>query len=590
VNTVASQVYGPQQSASFDLTTYLNAFMRRSRWFFAVLLVLLAVTISVTTFLPSRYSSSATILIEQQEIPPDLVRTTISTYADQRLEMIQQRVMTRDTLLGIIKKYDLYPRERDRMPIEELLDEIRGNINIDVVSGQFIDPRRGVPTKATIAFELGFEDKSPEKAFKVANELYTLYYEENLRNRTETARETSTFLEMEAEKLNGQALELEKQLATFKEEHVDELPELLSVNWQMYDRTEEELRELARSRRTLQDQLLMLETDLVSLNPYQGTFSETGARILSPSDRLATLRSELAQIEARYKEDHPDVQRIRMDIASLEQAVDSRQRNRSLAAEIESARAELARIRERYSENHPDVILLSSQIGALAKQLDGKLDETSGDVDASNPAYLQLETRVKTTRLELEALDAREREVRRKRAELAERIARTPKVEQEFREMAREYTNAATKFQEVKAKQLEAELAESLEAERKGEKFTLIEPPQVPETPVSPNRPLIFAIGFVLSLGFAASAVILLELSDSRIYGASAIEAVLGVSPTASIPVIASSSDARRSRRLVVAVLVAAAGLIALALAAVHFLIVPLDAAVAIVLNRYGPK
>lgn len=589
MNTVASQVPATQAAASFDLASYLNAFMRRIRWFTGVLLALLAVTLAVATLLPSRYSSSATILIEQQEIPPDLVRTTISTYADQRLEMIQQRVMTRDTLLGIIRKYDLYPDDRDRMPIEELLDEIRSNIKIDVVSGQFIDPRRGVPTNATIAFELGFEDESPEKAFKVANELYTLYYEENLRNRTKTARETSSFLEMESEKLNEQALELEEQLAAFKEEHVDELPELLSVNWQMYDRTEEELRELARTRRTLQDQLMMLETDLVSLNPYQGTYSETGARILSPSDRLATLRSELAQVEARYKDDHPDVQRIRMDIASLEQAVDSRRRNRALNAEIEGARAELARIRERYSDNHPDVILLSSQIEALAKQLDGKLDESTDSVDATNPAYLQLETRIETTKLELEALDAREREVRRKRSELAERIASTPKVEQEFREMAREYTNAAAKFQEVRAKQLEAELAESLEAERKGEKFTLIEPPQVPETPVSPNRTLIFAIGLVLSLGVATGAVILLELMDSRIYGAGAIEAVLGVAPTALIPVIESASEPRQGRRFVVTASAVAAMLAALTLAAVHFLIIPLDAAVAIVLNRYGP-
>ena len=542
----------------------------------------------VSLLLPSSYQSTATILIEQQEIPNDLVRTTISSYADQRLQTIQQRVMTRDNLLELVDRFDLYAAKRERMPVEQLLATVADNITMNVIEGEFIDPRRGIPTSATIAFELGFVDRSPEKAFKVANELYTLYSEENLRSRNELVTETSSFLTSEANKLNERVLELEAQLAEFKERHINELPELLDVNWQMLDRSDAELREIERSRRSLEDQVVYLESEMTVLNPYDAIISETGSRLLSPADRLAALQAELAVIQSRYSSDHPDMLRIQSEISSLESEVSSRDQNRALHRELEQARTRLAEIRERYSEDHPDVILLTSQINVLVRKLDQKVDASQVDVEPTNPAYIQLRSKLETARLEMKSLASREQDARRKIRDLEARISRTPGVERTFRELAREYTNASAKFQEVKAKQLEAELAESLERERKGEKFTLIDPPRVPETPVSPNRLLIAVAGLILALGGAFGIGFLSESLDPRVYGAASIEAALGVGPTVSIPVIRNTVD--RKQRATRSVLLGTTTVVALCLAVIafHLWVMPVGTATAILLNRIG--
>ncbi len=88
----------------------------------------------------------------------------------------------------------------------------------------------------------------------------------------------------------------------------------------------------------------------------------------------------------------------------------------------------------------------------------------------------------------------------------------SPQVEKEYRELARDYQNSQAKYQELRAKQMEAQVAQNLEADRKGERFTLIEPPMPPEEPVSPNRLLIWLIGIVMSVGLAVGCVALLEV------------------------------------------------------------------------------
>ena len=576
----------PRASGLQDLFAVFRRRWRVLAGTFAV--VLLAATL-LALLLPAVYESTATVLIEQQEIPQDMVRPTITSYADQRLQTIQQRVMTRENLLRIADAYDLYPGQRQRLPTESLLEKIIDNIDLQVVSGEFIDPRRGVPMEATIAFRLSFRDRSPDKAFKVANELYTLYHGENLESRSAQVRETSSFLEEEAEKLNAQVRLLERELSEFKELHVDELPELLATNWQLLDRAESELREIGRSRQAAREQVLFLESELAQLNPYSGIVSETGARILSTADRLSALQAELAQAQARYSPEHPDLQRLLADIDSLEAEVTARNGERAIAAELERARSELSAIRERYSVDHPDVILLSSQVEALARRIQSGTGVTKEDVgEATNPAYLQMRARLESVRLEIDSLAQKERETRRRRANLERRIERTPEVERQFREMAREYTNAAGKYQEIRAKQLEAELAEALEVGRKGEKFTLIDPPRVPERPVSPNRPLIFALGLVLAVGAAFGAARLRESLDPRVYSADAVADLLGIRPEIRLPTLDTVAVTHRLRRQTVVLSVAAVLATAAALIAVNQLLIPLDAGWAVLMKRLG--
>jgi len=584
----ASRELEPQGGRPLTLHDALAIWRRRRGLALCVLLAMALVTILLVSLLPPSYQARATILIEQQEIPQDLVRSTITSYADQRLQVINQRVMSTQNLIDVADKFNLYPRERDDMPREELVSRVRDSVTFKIISADVMDPRRGVPTRAAIAFEVAFEDRSAQTAYRVANELASLYLDENLKNRTEQAEETSAFLADEADRLDGRVMELEGELARFKERHYNELPELTQTNWRLLDRTREELRAVKRAISDTDEKVLYLESQLARLNPMEGIFSETGARVMSSAERLASLRVQEAQLSNRYSADHPDMVRIRREIQGLANEVSAADQSRELRKLITQKRGELATIRQRYSDDHPDVALLTSQIRAVMRLLEEHAVSGGDAVEATNPAYIQVEANVESARLERASLLERQEYLVRREADLESRIERAPFVESQYRDLARKYQNNAAKLVEIRAKLLEAELAESMEAGRKGERLTLVDPPQIPEQPVSPNRPLVLMLGLALSLGTAFGGVVVSEALDPRLFGVDQVTSALGLTPLGSVPVIRTRSEIARSRvRRYWAAAGAASVVLALA-TTVHMVWLPLDTLVFSMLNRFG--
>ena len=578
-----------EQADDYQMTArdYFDVLVRRRHAFFGALLAVLLIAVALSAFLPSVYRATATILIEQQEIPPDLVRSSISSYADQRIQTINQQVMTGENLLNLVKKFDLYADKRDRMPREELLDEVRDKISMNIVSAEVMDPRRGLPTKATIAFKLGFDDRSAVKAHHVANELVSLYLNENLRSRTELAKGATTFLAEEADRLAKEMTELEARLATFKEAHVNELPELLDVNMQLYERTDRELDDVRRALRTAEDRKLSLQSQIAVQNPYQTLYSDTGERLLSPNDRVKALESELAAKIGIYSEDHPDIQRIRKELAGLQSQISEEDRKRDLAAQIDEKKGELAAMKGRYSDDHPEVKALTAQIDALLQMMSESMPQTPRAAP-TNPAYVQLKSQVDSNELELNSLRANKTRLEAKLAEVEARLQNSPQVEKQYRDLTRELTNAQAKYSEVRNKTMEAQLAQSLETDRKGERFNLIDPPQVPEKPVSPNRMLILALGVVLSLLAGVITVAAYEALDQRVFGTAMVAHLLGAAPIGVIPMIVTPSElatAKRNRRRA---LVASGALVLAVAIAVHLFVMPLDTAWFALERRYG--
>src|SRR5262245_28364784 len=172
---------------------------------------LLAVAVPVALLWPAVYRSTATILIEEQEIPRELVRSTVTSLADERIQVISQQIMTRSTLMQIVEKYDLYPRERRYVSNEEILDRMRRDIRVQTVSAEL-----GRMGSRAIAFKLSYDNDVPDKAQKVANELVSLYLNENVRTRRQRADEASAFLGEEAKRIARQIAEIEAKLAAFK--------------------------------------------------------------------------------------------------------------------------------------------------------------------------------------------------------------------------------------------------------------------------------------------------------------------------------------------------------------------------------------
>src|SRR3972149_6209968 len=227
-----------------ELRDYIDAFRRRRSSILIVGATLFVISLGVAMLWPPTYRSAATILIEEQQIPSDLVRSTITSYAAQRIQVISQRVMTRANLMQVIEKYDLYRDRRRRETTEEILDSMRQDIGLSMINADVVDPRSGQLTKATIAFTLAFEGNDAKVAQKVANELTTLYLNENLKTRADKASETTLFLTSESERLGQYIAELEGKLAEFKRKNRGRLPGSSQATMQFMqfiDRTEREL-------------------------------------------------------------------------------------------------------------------------------------------------------------------------------------------------------------------------------------------------------------------------------------------------------------------------------------------------------------
>src|SRR6202050_522845 len=271
----------PQHSPT-DTREKLLGYWRRRRTFWVVASVVAVSIALIAVFWPATYRAMATILIEQQEIPQELVRSVITSFADQRVQVISQRVMTTQNLITLIDRYDLYPKVRQKQPREVLLERMREDIGMHMISADVIDPRSGRPTQATIAFSVSYQSRSPDLALKVANELTTLYLNENLTSRIRSGDQTTEFFGEEVTRQAAHIAELDKNLAAFKEKHHDELPDLLQLNIQSSQRTDLDLRDAQNQISALDSQYIMLQAELAQISPNAQVYKDNGQRVFGP--------------------------------------------------------------------------------------------------------------------------------------------------------------------------------------------------------------------------------------------------------------------------------------------------------------------
>jgi len=439
----------------------LKAILLRRRWALllpAVGVFLLAAVIAFV--LPSIYRSSATILIEEQEIPVDLVQTTVSSYAQQRLQGINQRIMSTSRLLEIIKSLKLYPELQGKENPDEIAAIMRKDIALDFIQADVVDPKTGRASMATIAFSLTYNGKDPSQTQKVASVLSSLFLEENLKVREKTVREASSFLEVEANNVKNDMAEIDRKIAQYKEEHINELPELLQVNMQSLQNTE--------------------------MN----------------SDRLSEQMRGLREREGY----------LQSQLASIPQSSGQMQKNR-----LEELQVKLDNLKTRFSDQYPDVIEVKSEIAKIEKENKGKGSGAQPGVMADNPAYINLAAQLASTRSEISSLAKQITANEGKIAHYRKLVEATPRVEEFYRTLISERDNLQHKYSELRQKHMQAQVAQGLEKNQQGERFSLIEPPLLPEKPSKPNRLAIILIGLVLGLGAGVGTAAMLEFSDQSI-------------------------------------------------------------------------
>jgi len=555
-------------------------YWRRRAVFFAVMGSAAAITVLVALFTPPKYRSTSTILIEQQEIPKEMVRSTISSFADQRVQVIQERVMRAKNLMALIDRYDLYPDLQDKAPREVILDRMKKDTALHMVSADVIDPNSGRPEQANIAFSVSYEHRSPTLALNVANELTSLYLNENLTDRAQMAEETSSFLSEQAKEERSHIDELARRLVTFKETHSQELPELAQLNVQMAERTEIDLSDTRNRVAALDSQRISLQAELAQISPSAVVFSDNGQRVFSASDRLKDLKSKLASYKAMYGPEHPDVISTQLQISGLEKEVRAEDGTSDRVRQLAAAKAELASDLEKYSQEHPDVIRLKREIEDLENEVKNDASastQQTAQEHPDNPAFLQVKGELDSVTMERDTEIKKQNDLRAKLDSYDRRMASSPDVARQYQEMTHDLDAAQTKYQEILSKQTEAQVAENMESERKGERFTLLEPPQLPERPVSPNIPLILVAGLALSVALGFGAVIARETLDSSVRGPADIRQLLQVPTLASIPRIWTLYDQRRQRRLTLFVSAGSVAAVLLIIVSVHFFVRPLD-------------
>jgi uncharacterized protein involved in exopolysaccharide biosynthesis len=259
--------------------------------------------------------------------------------------------------------------------------------------------------------------------------------------------------------------------------------------------------------------------------------------------------------------------------------------------QLTQARADLADAQQKYSAEHPDVIRLTHLVESLEKAVQDDANAGTGKTAKSHPdspAYLQVKGALDAATVDRESAIKKRDELKAKFDNYEKRMAQSPDVERRYREMTRDLESAQLKYQEILSKQTETQVSEKLESERKGEKFTLIEPPQPPEKPVSPNRIMILIVGLVLSVGLGAGGVAVREILDASVRGPSDIRQLLQVPALASIPVIVTAADRERRRRITRFSVGGGVTALIIAIVTVHLFIKPLDVLWAILIRRFG--
>lgn len=479
--------------------------MKRRRWhFFIPFAVILLVAVVTALVLPPVYRSDSTILIEEQEIPPDYVMSTVTGYAEQRLQVINQRVMSTSQLLDIIKRFNLYSEYAGKWTTEEMVEQMRDDIDLEFINADVVDKHTGRPSSVTIAFNLSYEGKeSPQTVQNVANVLASLFLEENRKVRQKQVTETAQFFEQEIEKLKKDVSKKTAALADFKERHVDELPEVLQVNMQSLNNNEVSAQRLDEQLRSLREKAEYYESQLANTSPKLEDLKKS-----TDEQQLEQLRVDLVSLQARYSDQYPDVIKTKAEIKELEARV---------AADKKKAPA---------------------------------LDSATGEVP-DNPAYVSLASQLAGVRSEIQSVLNQKKEFEAKADMYRRRVAATPEVERQYKALTNDLTATQAKIADLTNKLLESKVAEGLESEQKGERFTIIDPARLPEEPYKPNRLAIVLIGCVLAVGAGVGIAALAEFADHAVYRPTDLTEATGFPVLAVIPDLVTEEEkaARRRRK-----------------------------------------
>lgn len=542
---------------------------RRTLLFLLPFVLITGIGIAVARLLPPVYQSSGVIMIEAQQVPLDLIRTTVTGYAEERIQRITQQIMGRTTLLDLINRFGLFQEEGDTITEEAKLEKLRDSFHNKMISAEVPDERTGKVKTINVAFSVAADGETPQVAMQMANFFVAKYLEYNLKDRQDSVQLTSDIIQRQLENLEEQLTAQEQTIAAFKAEHPQTLPELFQVNMQTETTLRRSLSDMDNQISNLKDRKVYLEDQLLTIepNPDQRRYSKvtilpiqdqqkylSRQALGSDLEHLNQLERQEMMLSSKYADDYPDLKKIREEIAGYRKKVADNNQPEMVSEEITADAPAVHDVYPPPADGQPQVLtpektkhviagtenikrVIAAEMQQLEEENPGILLRPSAQ---KNPAYFFLQTQIRATELEIEGLLKQRQERYLEWQNYVKRLEETPVTEKGYQELTRGYTFLKMRYEETMAKHLEAKHAETVEARPAGEKFTVIEPPLLPEEPYKPNRLAIALISVVLGLGAGVGLASLVEFTDTRIRTAEDVAVVT------TLPIMGVISDAKK--------------------------------------------
>ena len=499
---------------------YLLRALRRRWWMVALPTFVCAFgALLVSRFLPNQYQSETLIQIVPQRVPGDYVRPTVTTDLDERLKSISQQIKSRARIEELVTTLDLYPEQRQVMPMEDVIGIMRDAVVVEV------GPRGRGPRGFTDpdSFRLKFTYHDSRTAQKVTEELASWFIGENSRIRTGQASSTSDFLEQQLAEARGRLVAHEKKMEAFRQRHSGSLPSQLQGNMQAIQSWQLELQGVVSSLETDRARKAMTERLYNDAVAEQNLASTTAPVTPSTGDPLAAT-------------------------------------NLTARQQLEAARQQLARLEQRLTAEHPDVIRTRRLIQDLEVKAQDEAKRAAATPDgaprATTPEETQRRERLSGLRAELDALNRqiafKERDQVRLRGQIADyqaRINAVPGLESEWTSLSRDYDTLQDGYRGLLKKSEEAKVAANMERQQIGEQFRVLDPAQAPLRPLSPQRLVVNAGGLALGLMLGLLIVGGLEFLDSTYHNVADVVNALTLGVLAVVPRIDTAADKARQRR-----------------------------------------
>ncbi len=498
---------------ALDLKFYLSIFVRRLHYFIVIAALVSAIGVTIAVVLPPVYKSTASILVESEQIPDDLAASTVGVGATEQIQIIQQRMMTRTNLLDLARRKEIFDRRPD-ITASAIVNDMRERTEF-----KQLNFGKGGAT----AFTITFAARTPRLAADVTNELVALVLQENVRIRTGRATDTLQFFEQEVERLSGELDRISSSILEFKAANQDALPDSLDFRRTEQARTQERLLQLEREETGLRD----ARTRLIELFERTGSLGETDENLTPEERELKGLQQTLEQQLILF------------------------------------------------SESNPKIVLLKQRIGALQKVVDDQ--RAARGAQEGDQVVTELDLRLEQIDGRIEYIDAEQERLNSELEDLTASILATPGNELRQSALERELSNTQNQYNAAIARLATAETGERIELLSKGERFSIIEQATPIPLPDSPNRPLIAIASIAMGLASGLGVVVLLEILNRSIRRPVDLTNRLGIQAFGTVPYMRTRRERIAKRAVIGSTLMVFTVAVPLGIWALHTYYLPLD-------------